>query len=175
MRREPVFSDIPIDRRRASWINFVKTTRQDFITPTIHSRVCDKHFAPDQFKLTKALSDRMRDEGTFTSSFKLALIPHAIPTIHPPQYGPNIQETPLRLRRTYSELRAWSKVSFSVFALIMIIFSCTIMVFFLHHSETPEQTEHKQQTARRRLDMTDRANHLKILKSTLQSQKKIQK
>ena len=29
------------------WINFVKTKRKDFITPTMHSVLCEKHFTAD--------------------------------------------------------------------------------------------------------------------------------
>ena len=40
---------------RRQWINFVKTKRKNFTTPTMHSVLCEKHFTADCYPMEYSL------------------------------------------------------------------------------------------------------------------------
>lgn len=61
---------------RRQWVQFVRVCRADFTSPTRHSVVCERHFAPECYPVTYNL---MRQEG-FEVKHKY-LIQGSVPTI----------------------------------------------------------------------------------------------
>ena len=72
--------EFPKDSRpdiRRQWINFVKTKRKDFTSPSAHSVLCEKHFTPDCYPLEYSIKKNL---GIVVK--KKSLLPDAVPTIH---------------------------------------------------------------------------------------------
>ena len=62
---------------RRQWINFVKTKRKDFTTPTIHSVLCEKHFTADCYPMEYSLK-----KSVGITVKRKSLLKDAVPSIH---------------------------------------------------------------------------------------------